>query len=82
MTTCPGELVVHQDGTVWCSEPNEGRECGGLERPHRAVWSCRLVWGPASCPRCGTTITEGLQELGEVVEGLAGADPSGDRGTS
>ncbi len=52
MTPCPGELVVHRDRSLWCSEVRAGRRCLGIDQPHRAVWSCRLVWGPEPCPRC------------------------------
>jgi hypothetical protein len=52
MTSCPGELVLHHDGTTWCSEVDIGRTCAGLDLPHRAVWTCRLLWGPEDCPRC------------------------------
>jgi hypothetical protein len=57
MTACPGELVVHRDGAAWCSEVRAGRACLGTNRPHRAVWTCRLVWGPDDCPRCIPSVT-------------------------
>lgn len=52
MTDCPGELVLHRDQTAWCSEVRAGRACLGNDHPHRAIWTCRLVWGPGDCPRC------------------------------
>jgi hypothetical protein len=57
MTSCPGELVLHHDGTSWCSEPTAGRQCLGQDLPHRAVWTCRLLWGPSACPRCASSVT-------------------------
>ena len=36
MKTCPGQLVVHGDGTVaYCTEETAGRRCRGEDHPHR-----------------------------------------------
>jgi len=45
MKSCPGQLVVHRDGTVaYCTEEQDGRACAGEDRPHRrGVLACRVV---------------------------------------
>jgi hypothetical protein len=45
MASCPGQLVVHSDGSVaYCTEGREGPACAGLDRPHRrGVFTCSLV---------------------------------------
>ncbi len=45
MKSCPGQLVVHRDGTVaYCTEEHEGHQCAGEDRPHhRGVLACRVA---------------------------------------
>ena len=45
MTSCPGQLVVHRDGSVAsCSEDRAGRGCAGEDHPHRrGIHACRIV---------------------------------------
>ena len=45
MTSCPGQLVVHRDGSVAsCSEHRAGRSCAGEDLPHRRGFlACRIV---------------------------------------
>jgi hypothetical protein len=56
MKGCPGQLVVHRDGTVaYCTEENAGRRCAGEDRPHRGgFFACRVVDGD-SCTYCAET---------------------------
>lgn len=80
MTACPGELVLHRDRSAWCSEVREGRACLGVGRPHRAVWTCRLIWGPAHCPRChdigpGTPERSASTDTGHDRDGDSAAGP-------
>jgi hypothetical protein len=53
MKSCPGQLVVHRDGTVaYCTEKNGGHACAGEDRPHRGGFlSCRVVDDEA-CAHC------------------------------
>lgn len=53
MKSCPGQLVVHRDGSVaYCTEEQAGRTCAGEDRPHRrGVFACRLVNRDA-CQHC------------------------------
>ncbi len=53
MKTCPGQLVVHRDGTVaYCTEDTDGRRCAGEDHPHRGgFFACRVVDGE-SCAYC------------------------------
>ncbi len=53
MRSCPGQLVVHRDGTVaYCTEVSAGRRCAGEDHPHRGgFFACRMVDG-ATCPCC------------------------------
>jgi hypothetical protein len=55
MRSCPGQLVVHRDGTVaHCTETIAGRRCAGEDRPHRGGFlACRLVDGD-NCSYCAT----------------------------
>jgi hypothetical protein len=59
MKSCPGQLVVHRDGTVaYCSEETAGGACAGEDRPHRGgFFACRAVEGD-NCPYCtGAPVT-------------------------
>ncbi len=53
MKSCPGQLVVHRDGTVaYCTEQTTGGTCAGEDRPHRGgFFACRVVDGD-NCPYC------------------------------
>ena len=53
MRSCPGQLVVHRDGTVaYCTEEAAGRRCGGEDHPHRGgFFACRVVDGD-NCSYC------------------------------
>ncbi len=53
MKTCPGQLVVHGDGTVaYCTEETAGRRCRGEDHPHRGgFFACRVVDGD-NCSYC------------------------------
>ena len=53
MKSCPGQLVVHRDGTVaYCTEETAGRHCAGEDHPHRGgFFACRVVDGD-NCPYC------------------------------
>ena len=53
MKSCPGQLVVHRDGTVaYCTEGAAGRRCAGEDHPHRAgFFACRVVDGD-NCAYC------------------------------
>jgi len=67
MKSCPGQLVVHRDGTVaYCTEETAGRGCAGEDRPHRSgFFACRLVDGDR-CPYCnliGSSSTPPLTPL-------------------
>lgn len=55
MASCPGQLVIHRDGSVaYCTEKQAGRSCPGEDRPHRrGVVACRLVSGER-CPYCAS----------------------------
>ncbi len=53
MKSCPGQLVVHRDGTAaYCTEATAGGSCVGEDRPHRGgFFACRVVDGD-NCPYC------------------------------
>ena len=53
MKSCPGQVVVHRDGTVaYCTEETAGRRCAGEDRPHRGgFFACRVVDGD-NCSYC------------------------------
>ncbi|HVA04590.1 MAG TPA: hypothetical protein VMU64_12705 [Acidimicrobiales bacterium] len=53
MRSCPGQLVVHRDGTVaYCTEETAGRRCTGEDHPHRGgFFACRVVDGD-NCSYC------------------------------
>jgi hypothetical protein len=53
MKSCPGQLVVHRDGTVaYCTEDAAERRCAGEDHPHRAgFFACRVVDGD-NCAYC------------------------------
>jgi hypothetical protein len=53
MKSCPGQLVVHRDGTVaYCTEEHGGRKCAGEDHPHRGgFFACRVVEGD-NCRYC------------------------------
>jgi hypothetical protein len=53
MRSCPGQLVVHGDGTVaYCTEETGGRSCAGEDHPHRGgFFACRVVDGDG-CRYC------------------------------
>ena len=53
MRSCPGQLVVHRDGTVaYCTEGTAGRTCAGEDHPHRGgFFACRVVEGD-NCAYC------------------------------
>jgi hypothetical protein len=53
MKSCPGQVVVHRDGTVaYCTEDAAGRRCAGEDRPHRGgFFACRVVDGE-NCAYC------------------------------
>ncbi len=55
MKSCPGQLVVHRDGTVaYCTEATAGRRCAGEDHPHRGgFFACRVVDGD-NCSYCAT----------------------------
>jgi hypothetical protein len=56
MRSCPGQLVVHRDGTVaYCTENIAGRRCAGEDHPHRGGFlACRVVDGD-NCAYCAAT---------------------------
>jgi hypothetical protein len=53
MKSCPGQLVVHRDGTVaYCTEDTGGHACLGEDRTHRGGFlACRVVDDEA-CAYC------------------------------
>ena len=53
MRSCPGQLVVHRDGTVaYCTEETAERRCAGEDHPHRGgFFACRVVDGD-NCSYC------------------------------
>jgi len=56
MRSCPGQLVVHRDGTVaYCTEERSGRACAGEDHPHRGgFFACRVMRGE-DCEYCSLT---------------------------
>jgi hypothetical protein len=68
MKSCPGQLVVHRDGTVaYCTEKNAGRPCAGEDRPHRGgFFACRVVDGN-QCRYCTDALITSESEPAEPV---------------
>jgi hypothetical protein len=52
--TCPGSLVLHQDGTVAaCSEDDESEGCAGRELRHEGDPMACIDWYGGTCNYCG-----------------------------
>jgi hypothetical protein len=73
MKGCPGQLVVHRDGTVaYCSEENAGRRCAGEDHPHRGgFFACRVVDGD-SCAYCSDTAVPAETAIAAPVTAVQG----------
>ena len=70
MRSCPGQLVVHGDGTVaYCTEETGGRTCAGEDHPHRGgFFACRVVDG-AQCRYCTDALGTSSSEPAEPLTG-------------
>ncbi|HZU79052.1 MAG TPA: hypothetical protein VE991_03985 [Acidimicrobiales bacterium] len=62
MKSCPGQLVVHRDGSVaYCTEDQHGAVCAGEDRPHRrGIFACRLV-SDDHCDYCSSVVLGALR---------------------
>ena len=54
MTSCPGSLIAHVDGTpAGCTEDHEPDGCPGLAARHEGEVKLCCEWYPDGCARCG-----------------------------
>lgn len=61
--SCPGVLVVHDDGTAAaCSEELDGRCCVGSGQPHFGTVSCADLLGMGGCEECTPASADGWDD--------------------